>query len=177
MPVMKIFHCDQCQNLLFFENTVCVKCSRALAYPPDLGEICSLDAVTEESWAPGIPGAQDVRYRVCRNYLAENACNWAVRANDTHALCISCRLTRVLPDLGVPEHRRAWLKLEVAKRRLVYSLVSLGLPVANKEDDPKQGLAFEFKADLAVDTPDAAPVLTGHNQGVITINVAEADDP
>src|SRR5438105_15772684 len=126
---MKIFHCDQCQNLLFFENTACVKCGRALAYLPDAAEMCSLDAVTDDSWAPGVPGAHDARYRLCRNYTAENICNWAVRADDPSVLCVSCRLTRAVPDLQVPGHREAWLKLETAKRRLVYSLLTLRLPV------------------------------------------------
>jgi hypothetical protein len=36
----------------------------------------------------------------------------------------------------------------------------------------ENGLAFSFKAST-----EAEPVFTGHNEGLITINVAEADDP
>jgi hypothetical protein len=35
-------------------------------------------------------------------------------------------------------------------------------------------VVFEFMADISL--PGAEPVLTGHNDGVITLNVAEADD-
>jgi len=64
--------------------------------------------------------------------------------------------------------------MELAKRRLVYSLMSLQLPVINKEEDPERGLAFEFVVDP--ETPDGPPALTGHASGVIRINLAEADD-
>jgi len=36
---MKVFHCDHCDQLVFFENTVCVKCGNTLAYLPDLGDM------------------------------------------------------------------------------------------------------------------------------------------
>jgi hypothetical protein len=59
---------------------------------------------------------------------------------------------------------------------MVYSLLCLGLPLSSKEDDPEHGLAFEFLADPEPGTPEAPPVRTGHLDGVITINLAEADD-
>jgi len=79
----------------------------------------------------------------------------------------------VIPDLNVPGNKSAWYKLEAAKRRLFFTLQVLNLPVATKLDDPERGLAFEFLADAA---PDAPPVLSGHANGVITLNIAEADD-
>ena len=59
------------------------------------------------------------------------------------------------------------------KRRLLFTLIELGLPVTHRVDDPERGLAFDFIADA---DPASAPVLTGHANGVITINIAEADD-
>jgi len=81
----------------------------------------------------------------------------------------------VIPDLGKPGQKEAWYRLETAKRRLVYSLLNLDVPVLNKLDDSKDGLSFEFLADPDPDGKDAKPVLTGHADGVITINLAEAD--
>jgi hypothetical protein len=52
----------------------------------------------------------------------------------------------------------------------------LDLPVCAKEQDPKRGLTFDFLADPDPGTPGATPVRTGHLNGVITINIAEADD-
>jgi hypothetical protein len=46
--------------------------------------------------------------------------------------------------------------------------------VVARDDENPDGLAFEFLADPPVE--GAGPVLTGHANGVITINVVEADD-
>jgi hypothetical protein len=170
---MRIFHCDHCDNLIFFENHSCVNCGRQLAFLPDIAEIGSLDPGTPGTWVSPLAGASPFGYRLCENYTAQNVCNWAIPADDPHTLCASCRLTRVIPDLSIPGNAENWYKLEVAKRRLVYNLLHLRLPVVNKTDDPDGGLAFEFMADPV---NGDAPVLTGHANGLITINIAEADD-
>ncbi len=169
---MKVFHCDHCASLVFFENTQCLTCGHALAYLPDVADIGSLEQVGDGLWISAAPlGAR--KYRLCENYTRHNICNWAVSAGDPHPLCSSCRLTRVIPDLNNLAHKEAWYRLEFAKRRLVYSLLALGLPLFNHDDDSERGLAFEFLADA----PNAdKPVLTGHAQGIITINIAEAND-
>jgi hypothetical protein len=177
---MRIFHCDHCRNLLFFENVRCVRCGHALAYLPDLRVIGSLEPAGKAAdgtrlWRTPIERAAGRTYRLCENYSVHDVCNWAVPGDDPHDLCASCRLTRVIPDLSRPEHKPAWYRLEVAKRRLVYTLAALKLPLRSKADDPERGLAYEFLADPV--EPSAPRVLTGHSGGVITINVAEADDP
>jgi hypothetical protein len=171
---MKIFHCDYCQQLVFFENVQCVRCQHALAFLPDLEEVGSLEPAGDDHWRSPASGASGRAYRQCKNYSTENVCNWAVPVEDANPLCRSCRLTRVIPDLSRPGHKEAWYRLEVAKRRLVYTLLGLELPLASKTEEPERGLAFEFLADP--ERPNAAPVLTGHQNGVITVNVAEADD-
>jgi hypothetical protein len=156
---MKTFHCDKCDGVLFFENVVCGRCGEAVAFLPGQGAMVTL-------------AGKDIR--PCRNYAQENVCNWAVPADDPDDYCLSCRLTRVIPDLTQPGFKAAWYRMEGAKRRMVYTLLDLGLPVVSKAIDPAQGLAFEFKADVPSDTGE--PVLTGHDEGLITLNVAEADD-
>jgi hypothetical protein len=168
---VNIFHCDHCDQLVFFENVQCTRCGHRLAYLPDLGCMGSLEADEEGWWRSPIPAARGATYRLCANYAQHDVCNWVVEAADANPLCRSCRLTRVIPDLAVPGNKAAWYKLEVAKRRLVYSLLGLQLPVRSKDDDPQRGLAFEFMASL-----EGQPVTTGHADGVITIDVAEADD-
>lgn len=168
---MKVFHCDHCGHLLFFENVACVHCGRTLAYVPDLAEMTSLDPVGAGVWQS--PGGQ--AYRLCGNYVEHNVCNWALPNEDPNVLCRSCRLTKTIPNLSRPGNDRLWYQLEVAKRRLVYTLDELGLPLVSKDDDPDEGLAFEFLEDPEPGT-DAPPVMTGHADGVITINLAEADE-
>lgn len=171
---MKIFHCYHCQHLVFFENYQCVQCKHPLAFLPDLADIGSLEPVGKERWRARSPGARERLYRLCQNYSQHNVCNWAVPENDSQPLCASCRLTRVIPDLNRPGHKEAWYRLEAAKRRLIYTLQALHLPVASKTVDPDHGLAYEFLADPG--QPGAPLVLTGHKDGVITVSLAEADD-
>jgi hypothetical protein len=171
---MKVFHCDHCEALVFFENVRCVNCDHALAYLPDLQVIGSLNEAGENLWTSPLPDAAGRQYRLCENYVKHNVCNWAVPADDPNPLCLSCRLTRVIPDLGKRGNKEAWYKLEAAKRRLVYSLLRLGCPLKSKAEDAARGLAFEFLADP--ETPGAPRVTTGHAGGLITLSVAEAHD-
>ena len=167
---MKTFHCDHCGQLLFFENTTCVQCGRQVAYLPDIALVKSLELGGDGIWRTSAPEARS--YRLCRNYTDEQVCNWAITAADNSPLCKSCRLTREIPDLSVNGHRQAWYRLEVAKRRLLFTLLQLCLPLDDLSEETAPGLAFEFKAAV----PGAESILTGHSNGVITINVAEADD-
>jgi len=168
---MKVFHCDSCRHLVFFENVACVRCGHVLAFLPDAMDMAALEP-EGELWR-SLGGQGNARYRLCSNH-AQGVCNWAVPAEEPDLLCRSCRLTRVIPDTTITRNHDAWRKLEAAKRRVVYSLVRLGLPLRNRQEDPEQGLAFEFLSEAA--TSDDRPVLTGHHAGVITINIAEADD-
>lgn len=168
---MKFFHCDHCQQPVFFENFQCLRCHHELGFLPDLGVMGSLEARGDGSWGSPIPEARGRVYRRCRNQQS-GICNWLVLADDPQPLCESCRLTRVIPDLDVAGHREAWYRLEAAKRRVIYSLKTLALPIVSKAEDEERGLAFEFLADQ----PGAPKVFTGHSDGVITLNVAEAND-
>jgi hypothetical protein len=178
---MKTFHCTDCQALVFFENTRCLTCGRALAFSPARMSMVALSPEQDGSWRPvGDEGATDDAcgrgYRLCANYLDSGVCNWAVDRDEPTTLCQSCGLTHTIPDQGVPGNREAWIRLETAKRRLVYAILSLELPLVGKPQDAQRGLEFQFLSDSVTINGDRSRVLTGHDNGVITINVAEADD-
>ena len=97
-------------------------------------------------------------------------------ADGPDAFCRACRLNRTIPDLGPPDHLLRWQRLEAAKHRLVYALLRLGLPVVSKFEDPQAGLAFDFLADSGATFRTRPQVMTGHAKGLITIDIAEADD-
>ena len=80
----------------------------------------------------------------------------------------------MIPNLSQPETTVAWKQIEAAKRRLIYTLLALGLPVQSKRERPEGGLAFSFKQD---ENGGTTKVMTGHDDGHITLNVAEADAP
>jgi len=179
---MRIFHCDHCGQAIFFENTFCGKCGHKLAYLPDLLVIASLDPASGRSsevggplptlWTSPIPRAKGKSYRLCNNYTQYNVCNWAIPADDPATLCQSCQLTHVIPDLSSSINNELWCRLEIAKRRLVYSLLEFKLPIAPKTRENLMGLEFRFLGD----PPGGPRVLTGHDNGIITVNIAEADD-
>ena len=171
---MKLFKCDACQQIVHFENSQCTRCGHLLAYLPEKGVMSALEPAAD---APGsfvalAPTARKGRYRACGNQIDHGACNWAVADGDAHRFCRSCRLNEVIPNLSDPKARDAWLKLEQNKRRLVFSLLELGLPVEPRAENPA-GLAFEFKQEL----PGGENVVIGHDDGIITMNIDEADSP
>lgn len=135
----------------------------------------SLEAAHEDgTWrVAGAPQGTDV-YRRCANFDLAPQCNWLIIAADGehHLWCRCCRLNRTIPDQSIEANAPLWHKVELAKRRLVSSLIALGLPVASRMDeDTERGMAFDLLADI-----DPTPVTTGHLQGIITVNVNEADD-
>lgn len=172
---MKTFHCQFCGHPLFFENVQCLQCESEVAFLPDRMNMAALERMEGEGdlWRPRMRGKTPsaARYRLCHNHTTQNACNFAVPASDPNVLCASCRLTRTLPDLSQPENPMRWYRLEAAKRRLFYALGKLGLLATAPMDGRADGPMFEFLADLP-----GQPVMTGHMQGVITLNIAEADD-
>jgi hypothetical protein len=97
-----------------------------------------------------------------------------VPADDPTGFCAACRHNRTVPDLTVPGNDLLWRKIETAKHRLFYSLLRLDLPLENRGDDPDHGLAFDFLADPP--ESHAAGVMTGHDNGLITLALREADD-
>jgi hypothetical protein len=173
---MRIFHCGNCDQITFFQNSVCTNCGRRLAYLPGRSALVALEPGMEDAWRVVSIGKPGPACRLCLNNSRENVCNWAMGLDDPNPFCLSCRLNRVIPNLSQPGTREAWAKLEAAKRRMIYSLLRLGLPLSSKADDPERGLAFDFLADSQPGTPHETPVRTGHLDGVITINLAEADD-
>jgi hypothetical protein len=174
-PITRAYKC-QCGRPVFFRNSVCLACKTPLGYEPALGRLCPLSP-GEQAGTFTIVGAEQEQnrlYRYCANLTSPSACNWLTRADsatDSHDLCISCRLNRTIPDLSDPANGENWRRIELAKRRLVSSLLLLGLPVKPRLEDDF-GLAFDF-----LRTPANGPrVLTGHSGGVITLNIEEADD-
>jgi hypothetical protein len=82
----------------------------------------------------------------------------------------------VIPNLATPDAKEAWHRLEIAKRRVLYTLIELGLPIEPRAERPG-GLRFDFLQDFPSGGAPAPTVFTGHSDGIITINIAEADDP
>jgi hypothetical protein len=165
---MKLFSCSACGQVVFFENVKCTKCGHTLAYLPDRALVSALEPAGSAFRALAAGGAV---YRLCRNSTEHAACNWAIPESTQGDYCFACSFNEVVPNLADEKAKDEWRKLERAKRRLFYTLMGLGLPLESRQEDNK-GLGFAFKQDSA-----GEKVFTGHSDGLITINIAEADDP
>ena len=169
---MKLFRCQGCQSALHFENSQCLTCGRAVGFLEDCFAMSALDGGPQVFTALGGDGGQ---YRYCGNAI-HGVCNWLVGAQSQEAFCESCRLNQVVPDLTIPQNLDRWRKLELAKRYVMRSILRWGLPHPSRAQDEINGLAFEFLGDRQTGTGAATKVLSGHADGLITLNVAEADD-
>jgi len=160
------FTCPNCGQHLAFENSMCLGCNSPVGF--------SLEAmallILEPGGGAGHDGTVDSRScQLCANStLAE--CNWLVPLEPTHRLCTSCALTRTRPSDTDTVALPAFAEAETAKRRLIAELHELRLPIVGREQDPAHGLAFDLLSS------DGEPVFTGHDSGVITLNLAEGDD-
>lgn len=159
---MRDFRCKSCGQQLSFENSLCLHCRRPLGFALDARAIVVLDD-DHRADVDGTP------LRRCTNFLVAQ-CNWLVDADESATLCQSCRLTRTRPADTDETALREFGEAETAKRRLVFELRELGLPIIGRYDDPEAGLAFDLLSS------EREPVVTGHASGVITLDLAEGDD-
>jgi hypothetical protein len=144
---MRAFTCPVCRHLVTFDSTQCLHCRTSLGF--DWEPRSFVDA----AWSP-----------VCAN-RGLIGCNGVAGPG---GLCRSCALTRTRPADADGAGLRYWSAAEAAKRRLVFELLELGLPVQSyRERDG--GLAFDLLSS------GAGPVTTGHADGVVTLDLAEAD--
>jgi len=163
----------QCGRPVFFRNSLCLACKTPLGYEPDSARVTALAAGPEAgTWK--LHGQDDGSlWRRCANFDSPAGCNWLAPAGAIEALCRACRLNRTIPNLDDADNARWWKVVENAKRRLVAQLLGLDLPVKSRvSEDPEQGVMFDFLRSA----PGGPRVLTGHANGLITLNIEEADD-
>ncbi|PKO69154.1 MAG: hypothetical protein CVU22_05620 [Betaproteobacteria bacterium HGW-Betaproteobacteria-16] len=187
---MKTFQCSHCHSLVFFNDLVCLNCQHALGFEPQSLTLLAVAPVPEQAGdddaqaADGpshwqVAGDPDTEqslpagtFRFCRNHTDHQACNFLVADDDPDAYCVSCRQTRIIPNLDMPGNLQRWATIEHAKRRLFYTLAKLGLEEGVSGGPGVRTPVYEFLEDI----PGEPPVMTGHDDGLITINIAEADD-
>ena len=157
---MRDFACPNCGQRLAFENSLCLGCNSPIGFDLLQREFAVIGAA-------GVTTAAPAR-RMCAN-LNVASCNWLVPADGLAPLCRSCSLTRTRPGVGDPA-LPAFAEAEAAKRRLVVELIELGLPINDRVADPDRGLTFDLLSS------QHEPVITGHDDGVITLDLAEGDD-
>ena len=141
----------QCGQPVFFRNSQCLACGTPLGYDCERATLLALlpaklpgaesasDATSlwqawQVSSAPSgnsstLSGPPEILYKRCINLSTPAACNWLMGVDDPHDRCRACRLNRTIPDLADidhPDNGYLWGRVELAKRRLVSSLITLG---------------------------------------------------
>lgn len=162
---MKTSPCH-CGTTLYFDNTVCSSCDRQVGWCDACGQLAAVDKDSSTCMGCG------VAVTPCANRSAYSVCNGMV-ASGAAPLCRRCVTTTLIPNLSDPKNIKRWGVLEAGKRRLLYGLDTIGLGEAWREGDGSEDhppLRFKFAADV-----DDEKILTGHADGVITINLKEAD--
>ncbi len=167
---MKVFRCQSCKSAIYFENRFCGACGHDLGYLPVAGILSALEP-EGDYFVALTPEKPKVRF--CQN-AGPDACNWMIPADQEDPFCLACQHNRMIPDLNLNNNLQHWRDMEIAKHRLFYSLMALRLPIQTRTQNPEHGLVFDFLEEAPdLGTPK---VLTGHDEGVIVINLNEADD-
>jgi hypothetical protein len=167
---MRRFSCPVCGAEVSFDSSECETCGTALGFFPADGEIRQIQSMHTAGYTvPGRGGQRndEVWWR-CLNFAW--GCNWMVPAETGAVWCESCRLTRGRPDESSIDAVLAWSTTEQAKRRLIFQLWTLRLPIGLPSADNADGVVFDL-----VYLPDSEGV-TGHRPGVVTFDLREVDD-
>ena len=104
---------------------------------------------------------------ICAN-LNRCGCNWIADPASVFGLCFSCTLTRTRPADGDMVGLGQYWIAESAKRRLIFGLDELQLPI--KVSDGSVGLAFDLLSS------SHGKIITGYLNGIITLDLAESND-
>ncbi|MEZ5900575.1 MAG: putative zinc-binding metallopeptidase [Hyphomicrobiaceae bacterium] len=160
---MKTSVCSSCGSRIYFENIVCIRCGHDLAFDSAALDMRTLNPASGEEARTVLKDPSGTLYKYCENTL-HGACNWLTRVDEGNGLCVACDMNRTIPDLSQTANLKAWQKFERAKKRLVYQLLRFRLPLDGSYIG-KGRLTFDF----------ARHTTTGHLDGVISVDVMEAD--
>ena len=174
---MRPYACPNCARPNHFEVRVCPQCAFTLGYDPETDQFLFLgDNAT--IWRDAAGQAHD--RVVCENNNEHKVCNWLVPAIGSQPRCPACRHNRTIPDLTAPSVCERWARIEAAKRRLFHTLLTLKLPIETEAqaqaNGTQPGLRFDFLYDPAGEATGTVQITTGHEDGLITLNLLEADD-
>ena len=174
---MRPYACPNCARPNHFEVRVCPNCAFTLGYDPRSDQFLFLgDEAT--TWRDAAGEVHEVV--VCDNNNDYQVCNWLVPAVGNEPLCLACRHNRTIPDLTGPTVPERWAKIEAAKRRLFHTLLTLKLPIETQDEaeanGTQPGLVFDFLYDPQGEQTGTVQITTGHEDGLITLNILEADD-
>ena len=90
---MKLFKCQACGQVLYFENTHCERCSRQLGYCGENGDV--VGARARERVVAHLCDATTTSPFL--RQAAHNVCNWLMDEDSVGTLCAACCTTVPFP--------------------------------------------------------------------------------
>lgn len=158
----------RCGNRIYFNNHRCTACSSLLGRCTCCNALTSISTAANEiscdSCNAVVHPCLNQVHGVCNSYNV-----------DPNVLCELCQFTEVVPLSEPPSNVQRWTALETAKRRLLLQLRQLEFPPFIGDLQSTHPLRFRFLADDVDANGETKKVITGHENGIITINLAEAD--
>ena len=171
---MRVFDCGACGQTVHFDNRVCVNCGHNLGFVPERLAMVALEEGTDAALRP-VNEPDTPPLRLCAN-AGLDICNWTVPAEGTETFCLACRHNRLVPNTDTEEGVARWRRIGQAERHLFYSILRLNLPHPTRAEDPAGGLVFDFLEDQVDESGNTVAAMTLHDEGLIAIRAAEADD-
>ena len=170
---MRAFSCAVCGNTTYFDNRNCIRCGARLGFVTETKSLEALTPAGGDSWT--LVADDEKRYRLCAN-AATDVCNWLIDADSADPFCRACRHNRLVPSAALPRTLAHWQSIAAAQRHLFYSFLKWDLPAPTRQEDPTGGLLFDFLEDTPLPDGTIEKPMTGHDEGLITIRAAEAED-
>ena len=176
---MNRFYC-KCGSEVFFDNRFCQSCGVALGFDSKTLNMTPIETSGRHRYKSLDFSGRS--YKLCANGSEFSSCNWLLPEDDENEFCFGCRFNRIIPnqkliDVSPPINHQRWCRLEAAKKRLMYTLLELKIPISDGWTDAEKGLLFDFMEDIETGPDSVAnKITTGYANGIITINVLEADD-
>jgi hypothetical protein len=170
---MRLFACDNCDQVVHFDNRQCVRCNHRLGFLPDDLSMRSLEPRDGDFWQ--LDRQPATRCASAPMPASISATGWSGRRRPTNSASPAattgwCRISipRTASTAGAAS----------ARRNAICSIRCCAgtcrRPIAFK--DPQGGLVFDFLEDEVQMDGNVIPAMTGHDEGVIAIRAAEADD-
>ena len=166
---MKLFTCPNCGHPLYFDTTRCESCGLRTGYDASRHQLLALEPIGS-AWRAH--DSSEPAYRFCAN-AGHDVCNWLVPADHAETFCTACRHNRTISDLSAPDNLAHWRRIE---RRQASAVLHAPAP----SPAPQLAAAGPRRARVRFPVEHGRSVaVAGHDRpcrGLITLNVAEADD-
>ena len=145
---MQSFTCPTSGDRVYFDNLAC-GCGAPLYYEPE----------ARAMWNEATPCAN-------RDVIG---CNWAVAPGET--LCRACLMTDIVPDFSVGNNQELFARAERAKRWVLANISNWGW-FTDADQGPRP--SFQMLSEHIAGSEEQ--IMMGYADGIITINVTEADE-